>query len=553
MVKEYLNPFKDRHVNVLKFSGSMETAVKYILKSVREEYTKQFYNKAPCNSSNAKMNELIQDYINYASKHEREDVEIFDDFDPGEDIIVERAKKVTIGKSFKGNEEKSAKKERIAKTKQAIEKIQKQNKSAYEIVSEEPTLLSQLKNLQGYINLHNDQRISLAEYQGQLKDKNCFILGPGGIGKSRFVRDCGKSFGYTIIPKSSDRWFSNPYNPQDDVLNLVDDCNEQFLGANRNFIKIWVDRYSCSIEQKGFNLLLNPKQLWVFTSNLTYDEIMSCMRNLTTEQQAFQRRFTWICVDNSVEEREDDNTNIWLCKEENLYKYILKWFERTRQGRITDYWVEAWNKLIETMFNKSSFSLNDKGNDILIKVAALGVTYDFMPGALFAALKSEQLYTCNMNDYYEIVKLFETKKAKNIMINYLIYYRQVDLSKQYDFLCVNRKNVHILFKTIITYFWTGAKQEEMIKNMRELIKLRVDTKDENVEFLFSYGWQDDNEKFVTIMCDYIQQLSNEIGVDPITITREFRKFDQIGKDLDFKYEAREHINEIPSWFSISNE
>lgn len=127
-------------------------------------------------------------------------------------------------------------------------------------------------------SVHND-----VIYDGDLKDKNIWIHGPAGTGKSRMVWDMAKDTHSTVYVKNQNKWFDG-YNGQKIVL--IDDAGEN-MRALTSHLKNWGDRYPITAEVKGGTRRINTADFHlVVTSNYTIEQIFNA-----TDVEAIKRRF----------------------------------------------------------------------------------------------------------------------------------------------------------------------------------------------------------------------------------------------------------------------
>lgn len=105
-------------------------------------------------------------------------------------------------------------------------------------------------------------------YQGDLKDKNLWIVGPAGCGKSRMVH-----LAFTpdqIHFKIMNKWWDG-YHGQRCVL--LEDVDPEQCRRSAHFFKVWCDRYPFTGEIKNAITQINPADYHlVVTSNYTIEE-----------------------------------------------------------------------------------------------------------------------------------------------------------------------------------------------------------------------------------------------------------------------------------------
>nr|WQA30145.1 MAG: rep protein [Cressdnaviricota sp.] len=114
---------------------------------------------------------------------------------------------------------------------------------------------------------------------GDLKEKNIWVWGPPGTGKSRWAHQLPG----TKYMKLSNKWWDG-YNGQPIVI--MEDLDLQLA----QHLKLWADRYVFTAEVKGGHRPIRPDFNLVVTSNYHPD---SCFTN-PEDAAAIRRRFT-IC------------------------------------------------------------------------------------------------------------------------------------------------------------------------------------------------------------------------------------------------------------------
>jgi len=121
-------------------------------------------------------------------------------------------------------------------------------------------------------------------WDGELPDKNIWIWGKKGLGKTgifyRLALDTHKS----LYDKPINKWWDG-YGGQDYVvLEDVDEDNLQYLAGH---IKKWADRYSFNAEVKGGSIRIVPTYHLIVTSNYPPS---ACFKR-QEDVEAMERRF----------------------------------------------------------------------------------------------------------------------------------------------------------------------------------------------------------------------------------------------------------------------
>ena len=132
-----------------------------------------------------------------------------------------------------------------------------------------------------------DQRLAevkkktLKKYNGDLRDKNVWIFGPTGTGKSLAARFCDTEH---IYPKMTNKWWDG-YNGEKVVI--MDDLDPQRAKMLADKIKVWSDRYPFLAEKKNSAFCVTPGYNLIITSNYSIDECFD-----EEDAKAIKRRFT---------------------------------------------------------------------------------------------------------------------------------------------------------------------------------------------------------------------------------------------------------------------
>lgn len=126
-------------------------------------------------------------------------------------------------------------------------------------------------------------------WNGELKDKNYWIWGPPGTGKSRWARSqCDPS---QIYLKAANKWWNGYIDNKHKMVLFEDFPNDaKFLGA---LMKVWADRYTFTAEVKGGALFIEPSN-WALIVTANY-RMADCFD--PTDYEALERRFTELHFD----------------------------------------------------------------------------------------------------------------------------------------------------------------------------------------------------------------------------------------------------------------
>ena len=118
---------------------------------------------------------------------------------------------------------------------------------------------------------------------GELKQKNFWIFGSPGTGKSRWTRQQAED--YKIYPKPNNKWWG-VYDKAVQRIVLFEDfpVDGKYLAQ---YMKILADRFSFIAEIKGGAIRVDPgKYIMIVTSNYSMDEIFD-----GEDLKALKRRF----------------------------------------------------------------------------------------------------------------------------------------------------------------------------------------------------------------------------------------------------------------------
>lgn len=134
-----------------------------------------------------------------------------------------------------------------------------------------------------------DQKIASTQsnhrWQGNLQEKNHWVWGPAGSGKSRAIWDAAEAQNLSIYSKVQNKWWDGYH--QENIV-LIEDVHPSWTKIAASNLKVWADRYPFNAEIKGSVLTVpTPSYHLVITSNYSIDE---CFEEKDLE--AIKRRFT---------------------------------------------------------------------------------------------------------------------------------------------------------------------------------------------------------------------------------------------------------------------
>lgn len=124
------------------------------------------------------------------------------------------------------------------------------------------------------------------EFNGELKDKNWWVWGDAGVGKSRWAASNGEYC--EIYKKNCNKWWDG-YNILNTKIVILEDYPCAPMGNMLvQHIKIWGDRYPFQGECKGSHIMVEPGRFFlIVTSNYPIDQ---CFVN-EEDRAAIRRRF----------------------------------------------------------------------------------------------------------------------------------------------------------------------------------------------------------------------------------------------------------------------
>ena len=143
------------------------------------------------------------------------------------------------------------------------------------------------------------QALKAKAWDGDLHQKNIWLWGKPGIGKSRWANNlCEIQF---IYKKNFNKWWDGFQHFRTKIVILEDYPAAPAGNALAQHMKIWGDRYQFIGENKGSHISIEPGRFFlVITSNYSITQAF----NNEDDIKAIQRRF------NEVEMTEENSTMI---------------------------------------------------------------------------------------------------------------------------------------------------------------------------------------------------------------------------------------------------
>lgn len=139
-------------------------------------------------------------------------------------------------------------------------------------------------SIEAWINEGRQAR--LQAYDGELQQKNFWIWGPSGIGKSTKAR----TYGTPVYNKGINRWWDG-YNYEPVVI--MDDLPPVKADVLVDHLKRWLDRFPFPAEVKTSTMMISPNDYkLIITSNYSPEQ---CFRE--PDLSAIRRRLTVIHMD----------------------------------------------------------------------------------------------------------------------------------------------------------------------------------------------------------------------------------------------------------------
>lgn len=133
-----------------------------------------------------------------------------------------------------------------------------------------------------------DSRIrnEIADWNGDLQEKNIWIWGDAGVGKSRWAMSQGTAM--EVFKKGFNKWWDG-YRLMRTKCVIIDDWPCMPAGNSLSWhIKIWGDRYAFTGECKGSHTWVSPGKFFIIiTSNYPIDQCFEKQEDI----EAIHRRF----------------------------------------------------------------------------------------------------------------------------------------------------------------------------------------------------------------------------------------------------------------------
>lgn len=124
-------------------------------------------------------------------------------------------------------------------------------------------------------------------YAGDLKQKNYWIWGEAGTGKSRAVWEGAINHHLSVYAKGQNKWWDGFFDQQ---VIVIEDANPDKMRVLVDHMKVWTDRYPFYAEIKGSSKVVNnPSFKFIVTSNYDIDQCFN-----EADLPALKRRFTVI-------------------------------------------------------------------------------------------------------------------------------------------------------------------------------------------------------------------------------------------------------------------
>lgn len=122
-------------------------------------------------------------------------------------------------------------------------------------------------------------------YDGELTQKNTWIVGPPGSGKTRSVYQMAAEQNKKVYRKNLNKWWCDY---RQETIVLIDDIHPDHAYL-LDYIKMWSDRYPFTAELKGRSMQISPHFSLVVTSNYFPEEVFAS--KMARDSEAVLRRF----------------------------------------------------------------------------------------------------------------------------------------------------------------------------------------------------------------------------------------------------------------------
>nr|WDW25737.1 MAG: replication-associated protein [Canine circovirus] len=152
--------------------------------------------------------------------------------------------------------------------------------------------------------LRSNLMVNKEPWNGQLQDKNFWIWGAPGTGKSQWARShCAQE---KIYLKPINKWWNGFIRGVHKIILFEDFPDDAKYMAQ--LMKVWSDRYTFTAELKGSSILIDPGEWYlIVTSNYSMDE---CFNG--TDAVALKRRFREVNIKSNVDLFLDSELNFEL-------------------------------------------------------------------------------------------------------------------------------------------------------------------------------------------------------------------------------------------------
>ena len=148
-------------------------------------------------------------------------------------------------------------------------------------------LMNKINAIDKLLERHQTKQMEKT-WDGDLKEKNIWIWGPSGVGKSKWAWTQGNLI--NSYPKMQNKWWDG-FDPTQHKYVLIEDWQPVPGNMLLSNIKQWGDRYPFTGEKKGRSLIINPGGYkLIITANQCIKDSFPNIDEVNLE--AIQRRFT---------------------------------------------------------------------------------------------------------------------------------------------------------------------------------------------------------------------------------------------------------------------